>query len=130
MIYRYYDFMISGSNIFENFVKLLSVQPEPPPPDLVLQVEVVPEESRLPETIDTSTTTFSTTSTTTIATTTAGSIPRFYQVVLLISSFNIIIFHSQDLLSRNVLSKVPALKTVTSHTGIDRWSDCICPDGG
>merc|ERR1711971_1504018 len=51
--------------------------PEPPPPDLVLQVEVVPEESRLPETktIDTSTTTFSTTSTTTIATTTAGSIP-------------------------------------------------------
>ena len=41
--------MISGSYI-ENFVKLLSVQPEPPPPDLVLQVEVVPEESRLPET--------------------------------------------------------------------------------
>ena len=67
--------------LLKNFVKLLSVQPEPPPPDLVLQVEVVPEESRLPETIDTSTTTFSTTSTTTIATTTAGSIPRFYKVV-------------------------------------------------
>ena len=72
--------MISGADI-ENFVKLLSVQPEPPPPDLVLQVEVVPEESLLPETIDTSTTTFSTISTTTIATTTAGSIPRFYKVV-------------------------------------------------
>ena len=36
--------------LLKNFVKLLSVQPEPPPPDLVLQVEVVPEESRLPET--------------------------------------------------------------------------------
>ena len=71
--------MISGADI-ENFVKLLSVQPEPPPPDLVLQVEVVPEESPLPETIDTSTTTFST-STTTIATTTASSIPRFYKIV-------------------------------------------------
>ena len=96
--------------LLKNFVKLLSVQPEPPPPDLVLQVEVVPEESRLPETIDTSTTTFSTTSTTTIATTTAGSIPRFYQVVLLISSFNIIIFHSQDLLSRDVLLMFPSLR--------------------
>ena len=37
----------------------------------------------------------------------------------------IIIFHSQYLLSRNVLSNVPAPKAVSSHTGIDRWSDCV-----
>ena len=43
-------------------------------------------------------------------------VSRFeFQVVLLI-----IIFHSQDLLSRNVLSNVPALKAVSSHTVIDR----------
>jgi len=67
----------SSSTPMENFTTSppSPSTPEPPPPDLVLQVEVVPEESRLPETIDTSTTTFSTTSTTTIATTTAGSIP-------------------------------------------------------
>ena len=40
----------------------------------------------------------------------------------------IIIFHSQDLLSRNVLSNVPAPKAVSSHTAINRWSDCIGPD--
>ena len=34
-------------------------------------------------------------------------------------------FHSQDLLSRNVLSNVPAPKAVSSHTAIDRWSDYI-----
>ena len=39
----------------------------------------------------------------------------------------IIIFHSQDLLSRNVLSNVSAPKAVSSHTAIDRWSDCIGP---
>ena len=40
----------------------------------------------------------------------------------------IIILHSQDLLSRNVLSNVPVPKAVSSHTAIDRWSDCIGPD--
>jgi hypothetical protein len=40
----------------------------------------------------------------------------------------IIIFQSQDLLSRNVLSNIPAPKAVSSHTAIDRWSDCIGPD--
>ena len=39
-----------------NFVKSKSVEPKPPPV-LVLQVEVVTEESSLPETIDTSTAT-------------------------------------------------------------------------
>ena len=36
-----------------------------------------------------------------------------------------ITFHSQDLLSRNVLSNVTAPKEVSLCTGIDRWSDCI-----
>ena len=40
----------------KNFVKSKSVDPEPPPVS-VLQVEVVTEESSLPETIDTSTAT-------------------------------------------------------------------------
>ena len=40
----------------------------------------------------------------------------------------LIIFHSQDLLSRNVLSNVSAPKAVSSHTAINRWSDCIGPD--
>ena len=40
----------------------------------------------------------------------------------------LIIFHSQDLLSRNVLSNVSAPKAVSSHTAIDRLSDCIAPD--
>ena len=39
-----------------------------------------------------------------------------------------IIFHSQDLLSRNVVSIVPVAKAVSSHTAIDRWSDYIGPD--
>ena len=34
-------------------------------------------------------------------------------------------FHNQDLLSRNVLSNVPAPKAVSSHTAINRWSDYI-----
>ena len=40
----------------KNFVESKSVDPEPPPVS-VLQVEVVTEESSLPETIDTSTAT-------------------------------------------------------------------------
>ena len=40
----------------------------------------------------------------------------------------IIILHSQDLLSRNVLSNVPVPKAVSSHTAMNRWSDSIGPD--
>ena len=49
----------------------------------------------------------------------------FYLGMLIII---IIIFHSQDLLSRNVLSNVHTPKAVSSHTAINRWSECIGPD--
>ena len=50
----------------------------------------------------------------------------FLVIVLVIEispTIIIIIFYNQDLLSKNVLSIVPASKAVSSHTAINRWSD-------